>query len=134
MVREAVLLRMGSLICRQRVFRLHLIIYFFTIYLILCLYVNIVCLTWEPQNRRRENLCFFCPRNNAFYYIPIEKYSPFFDEINLVFHFSSVQKMRFFSVISLLLRETYDVLCVRVFVCVSTHNSDDFLVCTLFVW
>ena len=24
-------------------------------------------------------------------------------------------------------------LCVRVFVCVSTHNSDAFLVCTLFV-
>ena len=41
--------------------------------------------------------------------MPIEKYSSFTDEINLVFHFSSVQKMRLKNDISLLLRETYDV-------------------------
>ena len=45
--------------------------------------------------------------NIYFYYIPIEKYSQFFDEIKLVFHFSSVEKMRFFFGISLLLCKKY---------------------------
>ena len=39
--------------------------------------------------------------------MPIEKYSSFTDEINLVFHFSSVQKMRLKNDISLLLRKKY---------------------------